>query len=382
MTDWKSSLRADPTEFLLENGSPPIVYRMLSEVLVQPEADIRRDSARREIAEYPPAVKIVRKQRKDGSWGGTITVAGSPNPLLSTEFSLDMLFEYGWDKSSPPIKKAAKLLKTFLGERRDLGLYEYQSQVKADDMRQRYYRWFLRIAATGLLMRCGYGGDEKVFGSLLSLVEKVGHFVDNPISKHPTEGLPPRLTVFRREAMRDYYVFIPDLYLLHAFAHAPRILESDELKRRLKKICDYIISDHYQALCPQLGLVKTARGTFPKRFGIELREIDHYVKTGTLDYLLGVLECFARLGLINRYPLLMGYIDWLISQQEKDGRWNVPTKALGRDERASRLLRLAPDWKSPIRRSADLTFRVVMILKLQWERQIRMLDRGEEAYPF
>ena len=26
--------------------------------------------------------------------------------------------------------------------------------------------------------------------------------------------------------------------------------------------------------------------------------------------------------------------------------------------------------------------RLVMILKLQWERQIRMLDRGEEAYPF
>jgi len=95
-----------------------------------------------------------------------------------------------------------------------------------------------------------------------------------------------------------------------------------------------------------------------------------------------VLECFARLGLINRYPLLMGYIDWLVNQQEKDGRWNLPTKGLGRDERASRLLRLAPDWKSPNRRSADLTFRVVLILKLQWERQIRMLDRGEEAYPF
>src|SRR6185436_9230666 len=139
MTDWKSSLRADPTEFLLENGSPPIVFRMLSEVLVQPETDIRREKARREIAEYPPAVGIVRKQRNDGSWGGTITMAGSPNPFLSTEFSLDMLFEYGWDKNAAPIKKAAKLLKTFLSERKDIGLCESQSQVKADDMRQRYY---------------------------------------------------------------------------------------------------------------------------------------------------------------------------------------------------------------------------------------------------
>ncbi len=309
-------------------------------------------------------------------------MAGSPKPFLSTEFVLSMLYEYGWDKNAPAVRKVSKLLKTFLTDKRDLKLYEYQSQVKADDLRQKYYRWFLRIVSTGLLLRGGYGDDEKVLASLLNLVERVGQFVDNPISKHPTEGLPPRVSVFRREAIRDYYAFIPDLYLLYAFSQAPRLLDSDELKRRLKKICDYIVGDHYQALCPNLGLVKTARGTFTKRFGIELRSIDHYVKSGTLDYLLSVLECFARLGLVNRYPLLMGYIDWLISQQEKDGRWVLPTKAFGRDERASRLLRLEPDWRSPARRSADLTFRIVLILKLQWERQIRMLDRGEDAYPF
>ena len=72
----------------------------------------------------------------------------------------------------------------------------------------------------------------------------------------------------------------------------------------------------------------------------------------------------------------------IVHQQEKDGRWNLNPKALGGDERASRLLRLDLDWRSPTRRSADLTFRIVLILKLQWERQIRMLDRGEEAYPF
>lgn len=382
MTDWKSSLRADPTEFLLENGSPPLVYRFLTEILNVPETDLRLQNARRAVATYPPAVKIARLQRKDGSWGGTITMAGSPKPFLSTEFCLNMLFEYGWDRNSPQIKKAVKLLKTFLTEKRDLTLYEYQSQVKADDLRQKYYRWFLRIVSIGLLMRAGLASDDKVFQSLLALVERVGHFVDNPVSKHPTEGLPPRLTVFRRESMRDYYVFIPDTYLLAAFSNSPRILESDELKRRLKKICDYIIGDHYQALCPQLGLIKTARGTFPKRFGIELREIDHYVKTGTLDYLLLVLESFARLGLINRYPLLMGYIEWLLAQQEKEGRWNIASKAMGKDERASRILRLDADWRSPNRRAADISFRIVQILKLQWERQIRMLDRGEEAYPF
>jgi hypothetical protein len=382
MTDWKSSLRADPTEFLLANGSPPVVYRFLSEVLGVPETDPRLLKARESLLVYKPAVKLARLQRKDGSWGGAISMGGAPKPYVSTEYCLTMLFEYGWDKGSPQVRKAAKVLKTFLSEKRDLNLYEYQSQVKADDLRQRYYRWFLRIVALGLLLRSGYGNDEKVLSTLLGLVERVGQFVDNPVSKHPTEGTPPRLTVFRREAMRDYYAFIPDMYLLSAFSQAPRLLDSDEIKRRLKKICDYIIGDHYQSLGPQIGLVKTARGTFPKRFGIELREIDHYLKTGTLDYLLCALECFARLGLINRYPLLMGYVEWLMSQQDKEGRWSLNPKALGGDDKASHILRLDQDWRSPVRRSADLTFRIVLILKLQWERQIRMLDRGEEGYPF
>ena len=32
------------------------------------------------------------------------------------------------------------------------------------------------------------------------------------------------------------------------------------------------------------------------------------------------------------------------------------------------------------RKEADLTFRVLLILKYQWERQIRMLDRRDDGY--
>ena len=33
MTDWRSSLRTDPTPWLLEEASPPIRYRVLTELL-------------------------------------------------------------------------------------------------------------------------------------------------------------------------------------------------------------------------------------------------------------------------------------------------------------------------------------------------------------
>ena len=88
MTDWKSSLRADTTEFLLENGSPPLVYRLLSEVLSVSDTDLRLQNARRDVLAFPPAMRLARLQRKDGSWGGTIGMAGSAKPFLSTEFVL------------------------------------------------------------------------------------------------------------------------------------------------------------------------------------------------------------------------------------------------------------------------------------------------------
>jgi len=43
-------------------------------------------------------------------------------------------------------------------------------------------------------------------------------------------------------------------------------------------------------------------------------------------------------------------------------------------------LRLEKDWRSPARKESDLTFRVLLILKYQWERQIRMLDRRDDGY--
>ena len=93
------------------------------------------------------------------------------------------------------------------------------------------------------------------------------------------------------------------------------------------------------------------------------------------------IEHFARLGLINRYPLLMSHLEWLQSQQGKDGRWNLSTKLINDASRWTTLLRIEKDWRSPTRKEADLTFRMLLIIKNQWESQISMLDRRDDGYP-
>ena len=127
--------------------------------------------------------------------------------------------------------------------------------------------------------------------------------------------------------------------------------------------------------------MRTVKGSYAKGFGIKFHPVDAYQKAGTVDELIVQLELFARMGLINRYPILMSQLEWLQSQQSKDGKWNLPTKVMTDGSQWTAILRIEKDWRSPARKEADLTFRMLLIQKLQWERQMRMLDRRDDGYP-
>ncbi len=381
MTDWKSTLRSDPTIWLLETACPPIRYRVLTELLDRPKDDPLVVQTHREALAYGPALKLQRSQRKDGTWGGRIHAGDARKLEPSLENGLLLLYEYGWGRDTKPVKAAAATLRSFLSARKDLKFHEFAKLVKADERRERYVRWLLRTLALGLLVRGGYQDERSRIG-VLELLELTSGFVDSPISRNPTEEIGASHPLFRAAAWKRDYLFIPDLYLSRVFAYSPWLLDGELAKMRLKKVYDYVLSETYQRLAPDLGLVRTAKGSIVKGHGLRLRPIDYYQKHGSLDELLVHLELLARLGLINRYPQLIGHLEWIHAQQGKDGRWNLPGKLLAESSRWTSLLRLEKDWRSPARKEADITFRMLLILKHQWERQVRMLDRRDDSYPF
>lgn len=380
MTDWKSALRSDPMPWLLENACAPIRYRVLTELLDRRRDDPDVQETRKEILAYPPARPWERKQRKDGSWAGVLHAGDSKKFQPSMENGLSQLFEYAWDRDAKVVRNAAKTLRQFMTAKKDLKFFEFQKSIKADEKRERYYRWHLRILALGLLIRAGYQ-EEKNRLAVLELLDLTAGFVDDPASRSPVEEIGASLPLIRADAWKQGYPFLPDFDIIRVFAHSEWLLDGELAKMRLKKVFDYILSHTYQQIAPELGLVRTAKGSFPKGGGIKLYPLEHYQKHAQMDELLTVLELFARLGLINRYPLLMSHLEWLQSQQGKDGRWNLSTKLIADNSRWTQLLRVEKDWRSPARKESDLTFRMLLILKHQWERQIRMLDRRDDGYP-
>jgi len=380
MTDWKSSLRSNPIPWLLDTACAPIRYRVLTELLDRGRDDPDVQQARQEMLVYPEALRLQKTQRKDGSWRGVVLAGEARKFENCLENALYRLFELGWNRETKPVKQAAKTLRTFMTQKRDLNFFEFTKAVKADERRARYYRWYLRSMALGMLIRAGYLDQRSRLG-VLELLDLTAGFVDSPVSRNPTEEIGATLPLIRSEAWNRGYVFMPDLYVVRVLAHSPWLLDGELAKMRLKKIFDYIVSPTYQALAPGLCLVRTSKGTFTKGNGLALRTVESYQKQGNLDELLMHLEMFARLGLINRYPLLMSHLDWLHSLQGKDGKWNLPTKLINDSSRWTALMRIEKDWRSPARKEADLTFRMLLILKHQWERQVSMLDRRDDGYP-
>jgi hypothetical protein len=98
MTDWKSSLRADPIPWLLETAAAPIRYRVLTELLGRDREDPEVQSARAETLAYGPALQLQRKQRKDGTWNGRVHASDDRKYEACLENGLLTLYEYGWDR--------------------------------------------------------------------------------------------------------------------------------------------------------------------------------------------------------------------------------------------------------------------------------------------
>jgi hypothetical protein len=68
MKSWKSFLRADSIEWLLETDNPSVRYLTLRDLLGKPESDSETRQARQDIMSRGVVPKILAKQNEDGYW--------------------------------------------------------------------------------------------------------------------------------------------------------------------------------------------------------------------------------------------------------------------------------------------------------------------------
>jgi hypothetical protein len=89
MSDWRSLLRGDATQWLLEESDPSVRYFALRWLCDQPEKSPDVVRARQAIARSAPVRKIIERQRPEGYWGP------DPRPHHGTSGPLMLLLWLG-----------------------------------------------------------------------------------------------------------------------------------------------------------------------------------------------------------------------------------------------------------------------------------------------
>jgi hypothetical protein len=71
MGEWKSVLKADSVDWLLERDNPSVRYFALSRILDKTQSSSEVQEAKKEIMLAGVVPKILAKQNEGGYWGGS-----------------------------------------------------------------------------------------------------------------------------------------------------------------------------------------------------------------------------------------------------------------------------------------------------------------------
>src|SRR5262245_23726132 len=172
----------------MDHASAPIKYRSIVDVakLSSPVPE--------QVASLPfthrPALTLAVTQQPDGTWGQSmLTVPGARAEHfegVGTINAVRRLLEYGWDRDTPPLVRARRVLFRLLAEDEDPEyLFELGAKAAGDEDVARRSRATLRECAAAALAQAGYEGDPRLRGAARRILERTSSYLRSPLAQKP-----------------------------------------------------------------------------------------------------------------------------------------------------------------------------------------------------
>jgi len=139
---------------------------------------------------------------------------------VGTIHAVRRLLEYGWDKDSPPVYQARRILFRLLAEDDDPALlFEFAPAVgpKAKPMEEEMrlaHRQLLREAAGAVLAQAGFEADPRLRGAARRTLERMMEFLKSPV------GAKPWIRIGNQQVLSPD-AFPPSICALSMFAQMP-----------------------------------------------------------------------------------------------------------------------------------------------------------------
>jgi hypothetical protein len=340
----------------MDHASAPIKFRAIVEVakLATPIPE--------QVASLPfthrPALTLAVMQQPDGTWGHamlTIPSARAENfDGVGTINAVRRLLEYGWDRDTPPLVHARRILFRMLAEDEDPDyLFEFGGKGGDEDLARRA-RGIMREAAAAALAQAGYEGDPRLRGAARRIIERTTSYLRSPLSQKPFIRVGNQHVLAAEAAP-------PSIYALLMLAYMP-------LFRTEHHDAMAILYHHLSQALPRQEAIqlcgKKAVAQPHLILGDELA--NRNIADADVVFAVTWLELMARLGFLRRNDNWTRLYERFLDDRDEHGVWH-PHKGSSAPRSANPFLwPMYPleDHMSGDERWSDVTFRLGLIGRL------------------
>lgn len=342
-----------PLGWIFSNASAPIQYRAITEIVGFPED---RERYRPIALSFAPALRLAMAQNGDGSWGqsmlGVPEGAGSP---VGTIPAFRRLLEYGWDKDSPPLIRARRVLFRLLAEDDDADqLYEFGAAAGDDPNLIHRAREILREAAAAALAHAGYEGDPRLRGAARRILGRVDAYLASPLAERPW------VRVGNRQVLAaDAHP--PSIHVLTMVAHMPLFRSENHsvVNRLLTHVSQPLPR---QEAFQQVGEHLMAQPHLVLGDPLSSRNI----ADADVPFALTWLELMARLGFLRRNEGWVSLFERFLDDRDRDYVWH-PHRGSAKPQSSNPEVWVQfplDEGSEGEDRWSDVTFRIGLIAKL------------------
>jgi hypothetical protein len=302
-----------PVKWLLDNAAAPIQYRAISEVAKIGGPAL--DAVSKLPYTYPPALLLALEQAVDGTWNHSMLGVPSPKAEkfegVGTVNAFRRLLEYGWDRESPPLAHARRVLFRLLAEDEDPAyLYELAGRGTPDPEAVVRGRTLLREAAASALAQAGYEGDPRLRGAARRIMERVGSFLKSPLAEKPFTRVANQHALAAEAAPPSYYT-------LQMLAYMP--LFRSENYELLELLYTYLTQP-----LPRSEIVQVVGKKIVPAPHLVLGDMLPHRNAADADapFAFVWLELMARLGYLRRNENWSKLFDRFLDDRDAQGVWH------------------------------------------------------------
>jgi hypothetical protein len=307
---------------------------------------------------HRPALLLAVLQAADGTWGSNMLTIPSGRAEhfegVGTIPAVRRMLEYGWNKDTPPLMHARRILFRLLAEDDDPSfLYELGGKNPDEDTVRRG-RLLLREAAAATLAQAGYEGDPRLRGAARRIVVRLAEYFRSPLAAKP----------FIRQGNQHLLApeaCPPSMHAITMLAYMP--LFRAEYHREM----DVLYSQITQPQPRQEAIQLCGRQTLPVPHLVLGDPLPHRnAADADVPFALHWLELMARIGFLKRNENWSKLFERFLEDRDREGVWH-PHKGMAVAKSASPFawpVYPLEEQHSGDERWTDVTFRLGLIARL------------------